>query len=198
MRVQEAENAVAYPVKCPCGFAPLFASLHQLFPHTSLSSVFTQHSFPSVPACEEAGKVLWGEHQCPQTHSPAMHSAWLQQHSFNHPLLLCFFSFRQSFGKHQHAFLCWGLWYGTAQPGPNCTELTHEQTHGLACHTLPSAVVHENRVFRLLQMASIIWHSSFHGCGWSELTPLQGARQSASQTWSSCCLLSQQLMPLLG
>lgn len=58
MRVREAENAVACPVKCPCGFAPLFASLHQLFPHTSLSSVFTQHSFPSVPACEEAGEVL--------------------------------------------------------------------------------------------------------------------------------------------
>lgn len=88
MRVREAENAVAYPVKYLCGFAPLFASLHQLFPHTSLSSVFTQHSFPSVPACEEAGEVLWGEHQCSQTHSPAMHSAWLQQHSFNHPLLL--------------------------------------------------------------------------------------------------------------
>lgn len=83
------------------------------------------------------------------------------------------------------------------QPVQSSVTRIHEQTHGSALHTLPSDVVHENRVLKLLQMASIIWQSSFHGYGWSELTPLQGARQSESQTWSSC-LLSQQLMPLLG
>lgn len=41
----------------------------------------------------------------------------------------------------------------------------HEQTHGLAFHTLLDDVVHENRVCKLLQMASVIWHSSLHGYG---------------------------------
>lgn len=80
---KKQKHVVAYPIKYLCGFAPLFPSLHELFPHTFLSSVFIRLSFPAMPTCEEAGKMLWEEHQCPQTPSSAMCSA-----CFNHPPLL--------------------------------------------------------------------------------------------------------------
>lgn len=40
-----------------------------------------------------------------------------------------------------------------------------EQTRGLTFPTLLADVLHENWVSRLLQMAPIIWHSSFPGDG---------------------------------
>lgn len=56
-------------------------------------------------------------------------------------------------------------WHSLDQPLQSSVTQIHEQTHGSALHTLPSDVVHENRVLKLLQMASIIWQSSFHGYG---------------------------------